>query len=69
MHRLTVRLEAVSAPAAATAVAALAPDNGGFLTARADGSVVVLEASGTSPRALLRTLEDALDCLYATGLR
>ena len=58
---------AVAADAAAAA-AALAPDNGGHLRTRCEGPLLHLEASADTAMGLLRTLDDALACLRATGV-
>lgn len=69
MHRVALRIEAASAAEARHFVAALAPENGTFLTARAQDNVIVLAAEAETALGLLRTVEDALQCLHAAGLR
>ncbi|MEK6984772.1 MAG: hypothetical protein AABX89_00090 [Candidatus Thermoplasmatota archaeon] len=69
MHRITLRIEASSAEEARHLVASLAPENGTFLTARVEGAFIVLDAEATTALGLLRTVEDALQCLHAAGLR
>ncbi len=64
----TLRIAFHSPQDAATALRALSADNGTFLTASVDGSVLVLSAHAASPLGLLRTLDDALNGLRATGL-
>ena len=68
MNSITLRIAAGSPQEAARLVAALAPDNGEFLVARAEGAAIVLETKAESPLGLLRTVEDALQCLHAAGL-
>jgi hypothetical protein len=68
-NRITLRLACASPQEAKRFVAALAPDNGGHLTATADGATLVLDAAAEAPLGLLRTIEDALQCLHAAGLR
>lgn len=63
-----IRVEFGSASQADAARAALEPDNGGHLRARIEGNALVLEAEATTPLGLLRTFDDALACLRATGL-
>jgi hypothetical protein len=63
-----VTLAFATATDAARAEAALRPDNDGHLAARVDGTALVLEATSSSAMGLLRTLDDALACLRATGL-
>lgn len=65
MNTATLRL---NLPRAADAQAALAPDDDGFLSSRLDGDALVLEATSDSVMGLLRTLDDALGCLRATGI-
>jgi hypothetical protein len=56
-------------PAAArAAAAALAPDNGIHLRTKVEGNALVLEADAETAMGLLRTLDDALACLRATGV-
>lgn len=52
----------------ALAQAALAPDDEGHLSSRIDGGVLVLAATSDSPMGLLRTLDDVMGCLRATGI-
>lgn len=66
-HDATVRLR-LGAEAARTAQASLAPDNEGFLDSRVEGDDLVLTAEADSLMGLLRSLDDALGCLRATGL-
>lgn len=65
MNTATVRLE-LGAEAARTAMAALEPDNGEHLQALVEGDELVLSCSG-SVMGVLRTLDDALDCVRALG--
>lgn len=70
--RGVLRLSFGDEAAAATAAAALQPDNGEHLrlqtTRAAGGTILALEAGSDSPMGLLRTLDDALACLRATGI-
>ena len=63
-----VTLAFATAEEAQAAAAAIAPDNGGHLRARCEGPLLHLEASADSPMGLLRTLDDAMACLRATGV-
>lgn len=63
-----VTLAFATAADAARAEAALRPDNEGHVSTRVEGSRLVLEAKSGSAIGLLRTLDDALACLRATGL-
>ncbi|MGB1585835.1 MAG: hypothetical protein ACPHID_02160 [Thermoplasmatota archaeon] len=65
MNTATLRL-ALERPEEAQA--ALAPDDGGFLVTRVDGSVLELTARAEAPMGLLRTLDDVMGCLRATGI-
>ncbi len=67
-HAATVRLQMADRAAAERARRALEADNGDFLTAYVDGKALVMDAEAESPLGLLRTIEDALNCLRATGL-
>ncbi len=67
MNGITLRLGTASAEDAERFLAALAPDNGDFLTVRSEGHVLILEATAAMPLGLLRTVEDALQCLHAAG--
>ncbi|HVL88105.1 MAG TPA: KEOPS complex subunit Pcc1 [Candidatus Thermoplasmatota archaeon] len=60
-----VVLTAASESAARAIVAALGPDNGGFLRARAEGTLVHLEGDAPRIATLLSTLDDALVCAAA----
>ncbi len=64
MNQATLRLAVPDADACA---AALAPDNDGHLDVHV-ADHLILEAKATTPMGLLRTLDDALGCLRATGL-
>ncbi|MEA3191441.1 MAG: hypothetical protein QOD77_2023 [Thermoplasmata archaeon] len=61
----TLRIAFPSAAAARRAQAALAPDDGGHIKSRCEGTTLVLDAAAGSPMGLLRTLDDALACLRA----
>jgi hypothetical protein len=66
VHRAVLELELGNE--AETLLAALLPDNDGMLKMRRDGEHLILEASASTPRGLLRTLDDALACLRAAGV-
>lgn len=63
-----IRIPFDDAQVAARAAASLEPDNDGHLDARVDGATLVLQASGGGAMSLLRTFDDALACLRATGI-
>jgi hypothetical protein len=67
-HTARIRIEMPDRAAAEQARRAIEADNGDFLTAYTDGKHIVLDAEADSPLGLLRTIEDALTCLRATGL-
>ena len=64
----TVRIQFPDADTARHARAALEPDNEGHLDAVVAGIELVLTAEADSIMGLLRTLDDALGCLRATGI-
>ena len=64
----TLKITFPSPAEARTSQAALEPDNAGHLRSRVEGAVLVLEAEADSMMGLLRTLDDALGCLRATGM-
>lgn len=64
--RVTLRF--ATASEASSAAASLAPDNGDHLRMRVEGAELHLEARAASLMGLLRTLDDALACLRATGM-
>lgn len=68
MSDATIRLQFPSPAAANRARDAIAPDNGGFIDATVDGSVLVIAARSDSTMGLLRSLDDVLGCLRATGM-
>ncbi len=61
-----VRLD-LGAEAAETTLRALEPDNGGVLSCRVEGDALVLECHSDKAMGVLRTLDDALDCVRALG--
>jgi len=63
-----VTLQFANAAEASAAAAALAPDNAGLLQMRVEGNELHLEATSGSAMGLLRTLDDAMACLRATGM-
>ena len=50
------------------AAQALGPDNDGHIEAEVEAGTLVLSAASPSPMGLLRSLDDALGCLRATGI-
>ena len=67
-HTASLRLRFPSHVEADRAGRALAPDNAGHVAWVVDGSDLVLEASADSVLGLVRTVDDVLGCLRATGL-
>lgn len=63
-----IRIALADARQAEAANAALRPDSGPHMHSRAEGAILVLEAEAGSPMGLLRTFDDALACLRATGV-
>ncbi len=47
---------------------ALAPDNGGHIECEVDGASLTLRAEAGSAMGLLRSIDDALGCVRATGV-
>ena len=68
MHTASLRVRFASRPEAERAGRALEPDNGGHVAWVIDGSDLVLEASSETVLGLVRTVDDLLGCLRATGL-
>ncbi len=68
MNTATVTLRFEDADAAHRAAESLGPDNDGFITCSTDGNTLILEATSDSIMGILRTLDDALGCLRATGM-
>lgn len=64
----TIRIAFPDPDAAETARASLEPDNDGHLDAVVDGTDLVLTAESDSIMGLLRTIDDAMGCLRATGI-
>lgn len=62
-----VRIQLGSAAEAERVAAAIAPENEGYLACHLDGASLVLEAEASSAMGLLRTIDDALGCVRATG--
>jgi hypothetical protein len=67
-HTASLRIRFPSRVDADRAGRALAPDNAGHVAWVVDGSDLVLEASADSVLGLVRTVDDVLGCLRATGL-
>ncbi len=68
MNEATVRLSFGSPAEAEAARTALEPDNGGHLDANVDANTLELRCTSDSIMGILRTLDDALGCLRATGM-
>lgn len=62
-----VRIRLGSVKEAEQIAAAIGPDNDGYLACRLDGASLILEAEAGSAMGLLRTIDDALGCVRATG--
>ena len=67
-HTAGLRIRFASHTEAERAGRALAPDNDGHVAWLAEGSELVLEASGATLLGLLRTVDDVLGCLRAAGM-
>ncbi|HLE97600.1 MAG TPA: KEOPS complex subunit Pcc1 [Candidatus Thermoplasmatota archaeon] len=61
----TLRVPCGDARRAEALLASLAPENEGYVRARVEGDVLVLDAEASSPASLRRTLDDALACAAA----
>lgn len=68
MNQAIVRIAFATAAEAQRAGQALAPDHGGHVAWRVEGARLVLEVHSDSMLGLVRTLDDVLGCLRATGL-
>lgn len=64
----SVRITFPDPESAEQARQSLEPDNEGHVEATVDGADLVLSAEADSIMGLLRTLDDALGCLRATGV-
>lgn len=64
--RVTVRLR--DEDEARQVAASLGPDNEGYISCEQDGSTLTLRAKAGTAMGLLRTLDDALACIRATGV-
>ena len=67
-NRGILRLQFPDRRAAEAARQAIEPDNLGHATCRVEGRTLVVEASAASMMGLLRSLDDVMGCLRATGL-
>ncbi len=63
----TVRFAFATPEDAAAACKALEPDHEGHMQGRVEGNVLVLTATSASALGMLRTLEDAIQCVQALG--
>ena len=68
MHTASLRVRFPSRVEAERAGRALDPDHGGHVAWLVEGDELVLEASAASVLGLVRTVDDLLGCLRATGL-
>ncbi len=64
----TVRITFPDPASAEQARQSLEPDNDGHVEATVEGNDLVLSAKADSIMGLLRTLDDAMGCLRATGV-
>jgi hypothetical protein len=62
-----MRIHVGSAAEAQVLAAALQADDAALAPCRAEGPFVVVALRGATPMGVLRTLDDALDCLRAAG--
>lgn len=67
-HTASLRIRFASPQEAQRAGRSLAPDNAGQVAWAAEGADLVLEASADTVLGLVRTMDDLLGCLRATGL-
>lgn len=67
-HRATIRITFPDPDAADQARRSLEPDNDGIMETTVDGADLVLTAASDSIMGLLRSLDDAMGCLRATGI-
>lgn len=68
MSEATLTLQCASDAEAQALLEALAPDNEGFAAVTRDGTALTIRAESTSIMGLLRSLDDVLGCLRATGM-
>lgn len=68
MHTASLRVRFGSRAEAERAGRALEPDNAGHVAWVVEGNDLVLEASSETVLGLVRTVDDLLGCLRATGL-
>lgn len=66
--RARVRIQLRSAEEADRVRAALDPDNEGHLECEVDGATLILRAEAGTAMGLLRTVDDAIGCIRATGV-
>lgn len=67
-HTASLRVRFASRTEAERAGRALEPDNQGHVAWMVEGNELVLEASADTVLGLVRTVDDLLGCLRATGL-
>ncbi len=63
-----VRIRLSDAGEAERVRAAIVPDNDGYLECEVDGSTLILRAEAGTAMGLLRTVDDAIGCVRATGV-
>lgn len=68
MHAAEVRIHCGDPDAAARLAAALSPDDAGSVGLAVEESVLVVTVRGQTRLGLLRTLDDVLGCIRATGM-
>lgn len=68
MHTASLRVRFPSRAEAERAGRALAPDNQGQVAWLVEGDELVLEASADTILGLVRTVDDLLGCIRATGM-
>ncbi len=63
-----VRIRLADAAEAQRVADAIEPDNEGYLACEVDGDTLILRAEAASAMGLLRTVDDAIGCVRATGV-
>lgn len=63
-----VRIRLAHAAEAQRVADAIEPDNDGYLACEVDGANLVLRAEASTAMGLLRTVDDAIGCVRATGI-
>ncbi len=68
MAKARVRIQLKDEAEAVRVRDALAPDNAGHMECEVDGRTLTVRAAASSAMGLLRTVDDALGCVRATGV-